>query len=565
MEEIRNFVDEMITWAGVTGDFVPMLRHILLTITAILLAMLSDFLCRKILVPLISKITDKTDITWDDVLLNKKVLTSACHIVPAVVIWSLMPLIYLEYPIFKEILERATGIYIVVMSVRTALVFIGSFKGLEDSQERRSSAQQYFHTFCGVLRILMLFVAAVVVVAILLDKNPMTLFAGLGATSAVLMLVFKDTISGLVAGVRLTSNDMLHKGDWITVKSVDANGIVEDISLTTVKVRNFDNTIVTISPINLVNGSFQNWIGMQKSGGRRVKRVVYFDFRSVRLVDETLKRNLLARHFATEDSFKLKESLQKAIDKDIQEGKDIEDLKNPAALAPTNLQLYRKFMEKYLRQRLEVNTDLTLMVRQDQPQEIADGRKVCLSLADFVPSEKKGPMGVFAVSVLTSHGPTCTCGCHPIGYRHPSMPSGNLTESPNNDKDYNGMMDRAVRVTLAEAASQWLDEHLKALIRTKPADRQMKVVKPAAGYASCPDHTLKKDILALLPDGAKLGIELTESYAMIPDASICGFVFFHPEATYPGIRHISKEQFDDYVARRGMSEKNARQFLGYLL
>lgn len=122
-------------------------------------------------------------------LLNKKVLTSACHIVPAVVIWSLMPLIYLEYPIFKEILERATGIYIVVMSVRTVLVFIGSFKGLENSGERRSSAQQYFHTFCGVLRVLMLFVAGVVVVAILLGKSPMTLFAGLGATSAVLMLV----------------------------------------------------------------------------------------------------------------------------------------------------------------------------------------------------------------------------------------------------------------------------------------------------------------------------------------------------------------------------------------
>ena len=363
MEEIRKFVENLIQMAGVTGGAVPVVRHILLTITAILLAMLSDLLCRRLLVPIIMKVTDKTEVTWDDVLFNKKVLTSACHIVPAVVIWSLMPLIYLEYPIFKEILERATGIYIVVMSVRTALVFIGSFKGLEDSQERRSSTQQYFHTFCGVLRILMLFVAAVVVVAILLDKNPMTLFAGLGATSAVLMLVFKDTISGLVAGVRLTSNDMLHKGDWITVKSVDANGIVEDISLTTVKVRNFDNTIVTISPINLVNGSFQNWIGMQKSGGRRVKRVVYFDFRSVRLVDETLKRNLLARHFATEDSFKLKESLQKAIDKDIQEGKDIEDLKNPAALAPTTLQLYRKFMEKYLRQRPEVNTDLTLMVR----------------------------------------------------------------------------------------------------------------------------------------------------------------------------------------------------------
>ena len=386
MEEIRKFVEDLIQMAGVTGGAVPVVRHVLLTITAILLAMLSDLLCRRLLVPIIMKVTDKTEVTWDDVLFNKKVLTSACHIVPAVVIWSLMPLVYLEYPIFKEILERATGIYIVVMSVRTALVFIGSFKGLESSEERRSSAQQYFHTFCGVLRILMLFVAGVVVVAILLDKNPLTLFAGLGATSAVLMLVFKDTILGLAAGVRLTSNDMLHKGDWITVKSVDANGIVEEMSLTTVKVRNFDNTIVTISPATLVNGSFQNWIGMQKSGGRRVQRKVYFDFRSIRLVDEELKARLLEKHFATEDSFKPKESLQKMLakaevgnehqtemEKDQNAGlgnarqhehQVLADLRNPAALAPTNLQLYRKYMEKYLRERPEVNTEMTLMVRQ---------------------------------------------------------------------------------------------------------------------------------------------------------------------------------------------------------
>ncbi len=134
MEEIRKFVDEMITWAGVTGDFVPMLRHICAHHYCHPLGDAERFPVSQDTGSLISKITDKTDITWDDVLLNKKVLTSACHIVPAVVIWSLMPLIYLEYPIFKEILERATGIYIVVMSVRTVLVFIGSFKGLEDSR-----------------------------------------------------------------------------------------------------------------------------------------------------------------------------------------------------------------------------------------------------------------------------------------------------------------------------------------------------------------------------------------------------------------------------------------------
>ncbi len=342
MEQIRTFVNGMITWMGIPSSVQPMVSHALLTLTAILLAVLSDFLCRKILVPLIRKITERTEVTWDDILLNERVLNSACHIVPAVVIWSLMPLVYLEYPILNIVLERATGIYIVVNSVRTALVFIGSFKGLEETGVRRSSAQQYFHTFCGVLRVLMLFVAGVVIVAIVLGKDPMTLFAGLGATSAVLMLVFKDTILGLAAGVRLTSNDMLHKGDWITVKSVDANGIVEEMSLTTVKVRNFDNTIVTISPATLVNGSFQNWIGMQKSGGRRVQRKVYFDFRSIRLVSEEMKDRLLKEHFATEAAFKGKTAIDR----------------------PTNLQLYRQYMEKYLRERPEVNGELTLMVRQ---------------------------------------------------------------------------------------------------------------------------------------------------------------------------------------------------------
>lgn len=340
MEDIRVFVEELIQLTGVTGDIVPVLRHALLTITAILLAVLSDVLCRKLIVPLVLKVTAKTDVTWDDILFNRDVLVSACHIVPAVVIWSLIPMIYFQFPLVQEVLARGTAIYITVMSVKTALIFISSFKEIDS--DRRSSAQQYFHTFVGVLRILILFVAAVVVVAIVLGKNPLTLFAGLGATSAVLMLIFKDTIVGMVAGVRLTSNDMLHKGDWITVKSVDANGIVEEMTLTTVKVRNFDNTIVTISPSTLVSGSFQNWIGMQKSAGRRVNRKVYFDFRSVRLMDDGLIGNLRARHLFSEK----------------------EMAKLSAGTGTVNMQLYREYMERYLRSREEVNGSMTLMVRQ---------------------------------------------------------------------------------------------------------------------------------------------------------------------------------------------------------
>jgi miniconductance mechanosensitive channel len=144
-------------------------------------------------------------------------------------------------------------------------------------------------SFCGLLRVVVIFIAVIVVIAIILGRNPMTLLAGLGATSAILMLVFKDTIEGLVAGIRLTSAEMLHVGDWITVPSTQADGPVIEMSLTTVKVRNFDNTIVTVSPTTLVNGSFQNWKGMQASEGRRVKRRVYFDFRSLAFTTRVAK------------------------------------------------------------------------------------------------------------------------------------------------------------------------------------------------------------------------------------------------------------------------------------
>ena len=168
-------------------------------------------------------------------------------------------------------------------------------------------------------------------------------------------------------------------------------------------------------------------------------------------------------------------------------------------------------------------------------QEEAPGR----SLADFVPAEGTGPFGLFAISVHThSHPEGCSC------------------EACRND--YDSMMERAVRVTLAEAASTWLDKKLEAAL-----PEGVRVAKPAAGYASCPDHSLKRDILGMLPEG--LDITLTESCAMIPDAAICGFVVLHPEAGYPEIRHIGREQYERYKSARGFSPDEARAFLSHLL
>ena len=279
MEGIRVYLERAIGMMGVGGDYVPMVRYGILVILAFALAWLAGWVCRRFLVPVVLKITRRTDAKWDDVLFSRRVLLSASHIVPAVVVWTLLPLVFYEYPRVEDIVGRLTAIFFTVMAVRTVIVFIDSFKLLESGT--RSSRQQYLYSICGVLKILMIFISAIVVIAIIINKNPTTLFAGLGAASAILMLAFQDTIKGLVAGIRLTANDMLHIGDWITEPKSGANGKVEEITLTMVKVRNFDNTVITLSPQALVDGSFQNWQGMMESEGRKQVKRVYFDFRSI--------------------------------------------------------------------------------------------------------------------------------------------------------------------------------------------------------------------------------------------------------------------------------------------
>ena len=283
MEDINVWIESMIGLTGLAGDTVSVVRYVLLVVLAFVLAWLAGSLCRAWVVPLMLKVTNKTEVKWDDVIFSEKVLVSASRIVPAIVIWALLPLVFTEYPKVAEVVGRLTAIYFTIMMTRTVIVFVDSFKQLENGT--RTSKQQYLYSICGVVKILMIFISVIVVVAIIINKNPSTLFAGLGAISAILMLAFQDTIKGLVAGIRLTSNDMLHIGDWITVPSAGANGKVEEISLTVVKVRNFDNTIVTVSPQTLVDGSFQNWQGMIQNEGRKQVRQVYYDFRSLK-VDE---------------------------------------------------------------------------------------------------------------------------------------------------------------------------------------------------------------------------------------------------------------------------------------
>ncbi len=336
MEEIRLFVEHLLELMGLHGTWLVVMRHVLLVLVALVLSSLSGILCRKILVPLVLRVSAKTNTKWDDVLFDRPVLNTACSIVPAIVVSWLLPLVFYQFPLVEEALSRITSVYITVNSVRLAVGIIGRVRYL-DIHTSGTAAHQYLNSFCIVLRVAIIFIGVVVGVALLLGKNPLTLFAGLGATSAILMLVFKDVISGLVAGIRLTSNEMLLVGDWITVPGTQVNGVVIEMTLTTVKVRQFDNSVATVSPLTLVSGSFQNWRAMQQSEGRRMQKRIYFDFRSVRLCGDELKQRLLGRGYATED-----------------------DLRGDVV----NMGVFRKYVERYLRGRDDVNTDLTLFVRQ---------------------------------------------------------------------------------------------------------------------------------------------------------------------------------------------------------
>jgi miniconductance mechanosensitive channel len=217
----------------------------------------------------------------------------------------------------------------------------------------------------------MIFIAVIVIISILVNQSPMTLLAGLGAASAVMMLVFQDTIKGLVAGIRLTSNDILHKGDWITVQSAGANGTVEDISLTMVKVRNFDNTIVTVPPTMLADGAFQNWIGMSEGPGRKQTRKVYFDFGSVQLLDEAAKQQLVANGFVKAEEV---------------EGK------------VSNVTLFRTYIEQWLATQPSVLSDMTILVRQAEATQAGMAIEFVFWL-----KEKGGPAYERATSLIMEH------------------------------------------------------------------------------------------------------------------------------------------------------------------
>lgn len=324
---------------GITFQTREWLYWLIAAASIALVAYVADVIFRRGIIPVVKKVIASTKASWDDVLFNSTLLTDLSRLVTPILIAALMPLFFSENNITLEFLLKVNTIYLIVLIAKSLCTFLSALYEL--SNQRDNLKNQPIKGVYQMLKIVVICIALIIIVSILIDKNPSYILTALGASAAVLMLVFKDTILGLVAGVQLSANDMLRPGDWITMSKYGADGDVIEVTLTTVKVQNWDKTITTIPPYALVSDSFQNWRGMRESGGRRVKRSVYLDMRSITFCTEEQMAEFTSRGWL--------------------EGLNREDE------FVVNLHVFRNYLEKFLRQHSRVNQNMMIMVRQLQP------------------------------------------------------------------------------------------------------------------------------------------------------------------------------------------------------
>ena len=341
MVSLGSWMNEILINWGVDPKLANMFDETIIAVLMIGVSIGLDYLCQAIFVGGMKHYTNRAPHQWNTLLMKRRVVHHLIHILPGILVYFLLPLAFVRGKEILDFSQKICAVYIIaaiLFTINGLLLVMLDVYNARDKQKNRP-----MKGFVQVLQVLLFFIGGIVIIAVLVNKSPMTLFAGLGASAAVLMLVFKDSILGFVAGVQLSANDMLRIGDWIQLPNGVANGTVEEITLNTVKIRNWDETISTVPPYTLVNNSFQNWRGMQESGGRRVNKNIYLDM-------TTLK-------FCTpEDLDAIRKNVPLMADYQPAEGE-----------VPTNSQLYRIYIERYLRSLPVVNQDMDLIISQKEP------------------------------------------------------------------------------------------------------------------------------------------------------------------------------------------------------
>lgn len=326
------------------------------------LAWMSFRVSRIVLSGNLTKLIMRTKNTFDDELHRHGFFRRTSHLAPALIIYVLSPL-FIGNILLLSLLQKTAVIYALVAIIRTVSALLNT---IEDSYNASNLAKKAPITgFIQVAKLFMVIIGILLVISNLLDKSPLILLSGLGAVTAILLLLFKDTILGFVAGIQIAANRMVNTGDWISMPQYGADGDVLQVGLTTVKVQNWDKTITTIPTYALIAEPVKNWRGMSESGGRRIKRSIYIDIQSIRFCDEEMLSEFSTIRYIKGYIQKKKEELQTFHS---EQKIDIHDLVNSRRL--TNIGTLRAYMQAYLANHSKINQDMTLMVRQLAPTEL---------------------------------------------------------------------------------------------------------------------------------------------------------------------------------------------------
>ena len=358
-----SYIDNFKTWlidAGVPDRFAYLTEILILLGIVALISIIGNIIARKIILSVINALVKKSKTNWDDILLENKVFDRLSHFAPALIIFFTAEFIFIEFPKWLHLIQKCSYLYMIIVT----LIVINSFiNGIHDIYKTLPVAKnRSIKGYIQVLKIIVYIVGGIVILATLLGKSPVFMLSGIGAFTAVLLLIFQDTIKGLVGGIQLSANDLIRLGDWITVPKHNIDGKVIEIAISTVKIENPDMTISSIPTYALVVDSFQNWRNMTESGGRRIKRSVHIDLNTVRFCDasqlEKFQKIALITDYIEQQKTEINLfNSERNIDTAIAiNGKQL-----------TNLTVFRKYLEAYLKNHENVNPDMTWVIRYLEP------------------------------------------------------------------------------------------------------------------------------------------------------------------------------------------------------
>ena len=329
-------------------------------VIVIALATVADLVAKRIVVRRLETLVGRTATLWDDILVKRRLFHRLSHLAPALVLYIFTPTVFEGYELWIIIVRRVSLIYMLLVTVLSVDSVLNAVADI--LQTSRVSRDLPVKTVVQVLKLVLFSIAAIAMVSLVIGQSPALLLSGLGAMTAIMMLIFKDPLLGLVAGIQLSANRMVSRGDWIEMPKYGADGDVLEVALTTVKVQNWDKTITTIPTYALISESFKNWRGMSESGGRRIKRAFNIDIGSIKFCDQEMLDRFSTIQYITESLDKKRTEITSWNE---ERHVDAADPLNGRRL--TNVGTFRAYVVAYLRRHPMVHQDMTFLVRQLAP------------------------------------------------------------------------------------------------------------------------------------------------------------------------------------------------------